>query len=381
MQNKALATNEGVRTSRLLREELQAISQRARERHGWLAHQDAIGFGIFALSSCAIVLSGWTYVRGSWPAWVAVPVAAFFMSLLHELEHDLIHRLYFRNQRFIYDFMMATVWLLRPSTINPWTRRDLHMHHHRVSGTESDLEERAITNGERWGLRRLIMTLDSMFAIYLRPFTMRKMVKAYVNAQRPGSNAERKALYRQNNLSYFPLGFVHYTLWHAFLVYHGVAWVTPLTGATFVPPASLQDAFAVIDVLVMVWLLPNVLRSFCLHFVSSNIHYYGDIDPRDVTQQTQVWTTWWTFPVQLFCFNFGGTHAIHHFAVQDPFYLRLLIAKEAYPAMRAHGVRFNDFDTFFRANRWQAESHGSGAGPETRPHLTRVAAGKPAPMS
>ena len=39
----------------------------------------------------------------------------------------------------------------RPMTINPWFRRDLHFHHHRVSGTKTDLEERGLTNGEQWG--------------------------------------------------------------------------------------------------------------------------------------------------------------------------------------------------------------------------------------
>jgi hypothetical protein len=89
--------------------------------------------------------------------------------------------------------------------------------------------------------------------------------------------------------------------------------------------------------------------------VSSNVHYYGDINPRNVVQQTQVWSSPWVLPFQLFCFNFGSTHAIHHFVVQEPFYLRQLVAREAHVVMREHGVRFNDFGTLLRANRWALE--------------------------
>jgi hypothetical protein len=97
---------------------------------------------------------------------------------------------------------------------------------------------------------------------------------------------------------------------------------------------------------------PNVLRSFCLHFVSSNMHYYGDVQDRNIMQQTQVWNRWWLLPFHLFCFNFGSTHAIHHFVVGEPFYIRQWTARRAHEVMREAGVRFNDFGTFRRANRY-----------------------------
>ncbi len=62
------------------------------------------------------------------------------------------------------------------------------------------------------------------------------------------------------------------------------------------------------------------------------------------------------WPLQLFCFNFGSTHAIHHFVVGQPFYLRQMIAPQAHDVMREIGVRFNDLGTFKRANRWGAWS-------------------------
>lgn len=108
----------------------------------------------------------------------------------------------------------------------------------------------------------------------------------------------------------------------------------------------------VIDIAVVVIIGPNVLRTFCLHFVSSNMHYYGDIEAGNVIQQTQVLNPWWLWPLQAFCFNFGSTHGIHHFVVKEPFYIRQLTAPVAHKVMAEMGVRFNDFGTFGRANRF-----------------------------
>ncbi len=155
-----------------------------------------------------------------------------------------------------------------------------------------------------------------------------------------------------------------------------------------------------INFLAVIWIIPNFIRSFCLQFISSNMHYYGDIDPRDVIKQTpslfspppssstfsfrfgaappapmascfpflprgpctwpllflvatQVLNPWWLFPFQLFCFNFGSTHAIHHFVVKEPFYVRHLTSKTAHKVMREVGYRFNDIGTFRRTNRWR----------------------------
>jgi hypothetical protein len=356
------------------------VSDDYRAQHPWLEHQDAIGFGIFSTSCLAILGLGFGYATGRLSAWWVMPLTAFFMSLLHELEHDLIHRLYFKHHPWLYNAMLAGVWIFRPSTINPWVRRDLHLHHHRLSGTESDLEERAITNGEPWGIRRLLMTADSMLAIVLRVPTVHRMLRAYVDAQKPASRRERLKLLWRNRLSYVPLGTVYYALWHFWLLAHAAEWVGPRLGYAVALPVWWTQPLALADVAMVTWVLPNALRSFCLHFVSSNMHYYGDIEPRNTLQQTQVWTAWWTFPVQMFCFNFGATHAIHHFVVQEPFYLRQLVASRCYPLMRAHGVRFNDFGTFLRANRWtRVESEAPARHGEAEPQGTPAVAGANGP--
>lgn len=324
-----------------------------RARYPILRHQDAIGASIMALSLLGMIASGLLYVDGVIAWWVCVPVTAIFASFIHELEHDLIHLMYFRKTPWVNNLMLSLGWLARASTINPFVRRKLHLHHHKFSGTESDLEERGITNGERWGLRRLLMTGDNMLAVYLRPATMVKATRAYVRSQNPPTLAAAKAMGREQLRSYFPLGTLYYALFHSWVVTHAALLAAPLMGITLTLPAPLQSALAGLDVFAVVYMLPSLLRTFCLHLVSSNMHYYGDVEPKNVMQQCQVLNTWWMAPFNLFCFNFGSTHAIHHFVVKEPFYIRQLTASTAHAVMREMGVRFNDLGTFRRNNRWK----------------------------
>jgi len=139
-----------------------------RARHPWLRHQDAIGLGIMLTSLAGMVTCALLYAQGEMSAWLCVPMVAIFASLIHELEHDLIHFLYFKKRPWIHNAMLALGWLARPSTINPWIRRHIHLHHHKHSGTPTDVEERGITNGEPWGVRRLVMIGDGMASVALR---------------------------------------------------------------------------------------------------------------------------------------------------------------------------------------------------------------------
>lgn len=338
--------------SRRIRQGILDAGDALRARHSWLEqHQNAIGMTLFLASIAAILANTFAYFEGGIAWWVAIPVAAFFMSLLHELEHDLIHSMYFRKQKFWNDFMMAGVWLFRPSTISPWVRRRLHIHHHKVSGTESDIEERGITNGEPWSLKRLLMTGDNMLAIYLRPFQTRKMMKAFIREQGNISPEEKREIIRENVMGYFPLGVINYAIWHGFIAWHVGTFLLGLAGIEVSVPAAAQSLLAFVNFFAVTISAPNALRTFCLHFVSSNMHYYGDVEKGNIVQQCQVWTTPWAIPLHLFCFNFAGTHAIHHFVVRDPFYVRQWIAPGLYPLLRENGIRFNDFGTFRRANR------------------------------
>ena len=57
-------------------------------------------------------------------------------------------------------------------------------------------------------------------------------------------------------------------------------------------------------------------------------------------------------PLQIFCFNFGSTHIIHHYVVNQPFYLRQMVARAAHQELERQGVRVNDLAVVSRSNRW-----------------------------
>ena len=321
-----------------IRQTILAEGDRLRAAHPWLRHQDLIGATVLLVSFGGMLLNAWSYARGWQPAWSTVLVAALLASLTHELEHDLIHWMYFRKRPWAHHLMMALVWVARPSTINPWVRRQLHMDHHKFSGTPKDIEERAITNGEAWGPARLLMVGDTAWALILRVILRR-------------DPAFSRRMLSPGFTLYSPLTTLHWTSWHAFLVLHAGNLLASLQGHPSPWPELVRNALPTLDLAVVVWLGPNVLRTFCLHFVGSNMHYYGDVEEGNLMHQCQVLTPWWMWPLQLFCFNFGSTHAIHHFVVRDPFYLRQMTAPVAHRVMREMGVPFNDVGTFWRANR------------------------------
>lgn len=323
-----------------IRHDVQSEAERLRLAHPWLRHRDAIGASILLFALTGMIVCAVFYVDGQLPAWLCIPLVAIFASLTHELEHDLIHWMYFRKRPWAHHLMMGLVWLARPSTINPWVRRGLHFNHHKVSGSETDIEERAITNGEPWGLARLLMTGDNVMS-------------ALIRAVRAPDAKTRQRILRRSAMAYFPLGWLNWAAWYGFLAVHLVSGFATAIGAPVAWSEDAAAAIAILDIAVVVLVAPNVLRTFCLHFISSNMHYYGDVEPGNVVQQTQVLNAWWLWPLQLFCFNFGSTHAIHHFVVAEPFWMRQLTAAAAHRTMRDNGVRFNDFGTFRRANRWQ----------------------------
>lgn len=338
-----------------VRREVNAASDAVRARYPILDNQNLVGATVMAASVAVMLVCAYLYATGTIAWYVALPVITIATSLIHELEHDLIHLMYFKRTPWAYHLMMGLCWLTRPGTINPWTRRRMHLHHHKASGTESELEEYGITNGTRWSVARLLMIADGMMAVVFRPFGTRRRVMQYVAAQPTQNSPSPLALRLEQLASYAPLGHIYYTLWHAFIVYNVFMFGAHTLGYAPHVPLWLTDTMKVVDFLAVVWLAPHFVRSFSINFISSNMHYYGDIDTRNVVQQTQVLNPWWLIPMQVFCFNFGSTHAIHHFVVRDPFYIRQLTAKRAHAAMRTVGVRFNDIGTFKRANRWHAQ--------------------------
>ena len=322
-----------------IREQVMVHGNALRQRYPILQHQDALGAGILAFALLGMLGSAALYIGGYLAWWACLLLNAFFASLTHELEHDLIHSKYFRKRPLPHNLLLALLWLARRSTINPWVRRHLHLNHHKVSGSEADMEERAITNGEPWGIARLLMVGDNMMSSLIR----------WLRAKNP---EHRRLILTRTLKVYAPLGLLNWATWYLFLGFHLLDWASAALGAPIVWSAGTLNVMAVVNIAVVVLVGPNVLRTFCLHFVSSNMHYYGDVEPGNVIQQTQVLNPWWLWPLQAFCVNFGSSHAIHHFVVKEPFYIRQLTVPFAHRVMREMGVRFNDFGTFARANRW-----------------------------
>jgi fatty acid desaturase len=75
--------------------------ERVRAAYPWLKHQDFLAISLWACSIACIVASIACYARGILPLVITFPLVAFAASLLHELEHDLIHKLYFLKRPFV----------------------------------------------------------------------------------------------------------------------------------------------------------------------------------------------------------------------------------------------------------------------------------------
>lgn len=336
-----------------IRREITRAAAGLRKRHMWLGKfQDAIGLAIFVGAAFGVVWDAWAYFEGLICWWICIPLNMFWLSLLHELEHDLIHQIFFRRRAWVRHGLLAVGWLFRPNTINPWIRRGLHFHHHKASGTPSDLEEFGLSNGQPWGAKRLLMLWDTVAGYLVHASDLMQVLQRYALEVGRGDRSAARRVIRVTKMAFLPVTNFFYLLWHGLIIYLICSAVARVVGVDISVGPSLGAFVGSLKFLGTVLFAPNILRSFCLYFVSSNIHYFGDIEVGDMVRQTQVWTAPWTIPLNLFSFNFGGTHAIHHFVVREPFYVRQAIAPTVYPAMRRNGVRFNDFGTFRRANRW-----------------------------
>jgi len=335
----------------IIKKEIVASYKALKAKYPVLKYQNFIGFTIFI--SCLLTSAGLGYM---WyvdmiPAWVLILGNAFLFGVLHELEHDLIHFIYFKNNRIVHNIMLLSVWLVRPLTLNPWFRRVLHYHHHKFSGTLHDVEERGVTNGEKWSLKRLLLTPDLVIGNALRVFGLFRDMKREVE-QGSLKFQTAKKLKLSGVFGLIPFTILSHVILYVFFTDIFLDFLQVKYQLNWVFPEVIKDILVWCNPIIYIVLLPNLLRQFCLHFITSNLHYFGDVEQGNVIEQTQVLTVWWTYPFQLFCFFFGWTHAIHHFVVNETFYIRHIARKKAHDVMRKHGVRFNDLGTFRRANRY-----------------------------
>lgn len=317
---------------RLIVDTIRNEETRLRQCYSILQYQSFLGFSIMLLSLGGMITSAIFYYHDYIPAWLCIILSAIFASIAHELEHDLIHRLYFRKNILMQNIMLLIVWLMRPNTINPWYRRTIHLQHHQLSGTNQDLEERLVGNGINNVFLRLIVIVDGLLGLLLTRNTLTKEVKHF-------------KFFKVFNAA-FPLGQLYFLLLYSFIAIHIARFFTIIEFSE-----QLITYISILNYLVVILIAPNFLRSACLNFVTAHIHYYGNVN--NTLEQTQVFSSKLMWPFNLFCFNFSNTHAIHHIVVEQPFYLRQMVAKVAYKVMITHGVKVNDFSTFTHANRHQ----------------------------
>ena len=222
--------------------------------------------------------------------------------------------------------MMLMVWLMRPNTVNPWFRRHMHLHHHQVSGTEQDLEERLVGNGIKNPLKRLIVIMDGLLGLVMFRKVYEKEIKGF---------SFGKVFHAA-----FPIATCYFVVLYTMIGYHALGLFLPIE--TYLP-VIFSPVINVFEFLMVVLVFPNIIRSTSLNFVTSSMHYYGGVS--HLHQQTHVITSKWFMPFHLFCFNFGKTHTIHHFVPNQPFYIRQWISHKVNKVMKQQGVRFNDFES------------------------------------
>lgn len=318
--------------------------RKLKKRFPVLLNQDRIGMSIFLLSAGLMILTGFAYVRGIIPAFAAVIINAFLASLLHELEHDLIHSLYYKES-WQEKLMMWGVWIFRGNTPSPFYRKKIHLLHHRESGQVTDIEEQMIGNGMKYGWKRFLVMFDQNLAFLL-------------NAGQVAKTAPELKI-KEMVKSAFPVSAAFTFLLHMIILFNSISYIQSVYFTDYALPGYFGTVLTVLNIAGAAYIFPNVLRQACLQFISSNMHYFGDVSRgrEGVLEQTQVLNSWIFFPFHLFCFNFGSTHAIHHFTVNQPFYIRQMISSYAHGAMKKYGVRFNDFGTFGRANRYRLQEN------------------------
>lgn len=302
--------------------------QKAREKYSILAHQDLIGLSIWFVSLAVISAVSYLYLVGTVPWYAVILLNALAVSSLHELEHDLIHNQYFKGNKYMQSLMFLFIYMFKFHG-NPWWRRDVHHWHHRVSGQTNDVEERLLGLGMDFNLRRLGVTVHPA---------------GFINEIKDIKRDAKDALdLRYMNRSNMFVSLVINTLLKAYPIFLALR----VLGVV-----ELDSAFSVLSNFMVCLFYPMCLRHMSLVMMTTGCHYYGDIPKNDVFFQNQVLDSWWVLPFNVFCWEFSGTHVIHHYVPSQPFYLRQLIAPQVKDFMEKEGMRRNDWGIYLRANRW-----------------------------
>ncbi|CAM4828374.1 unnamed protein product [Rotaria magnacalcarata] len=269
-----------------------------RQKYPFLYHQDVICAIIFAGSLLLITLFSYLYISSF--------ISAIWTVMLIALSY-----------RWIQNCMFIFIWVAKLH-VSPWYRRQLHLKHHLLSGQINDAEERLIGLGLSPNYKRMAVSVHPFGGLLI------------------SDDISKDAKY----LNLFTLQ-LHNALMGLTSFYYDI---NSLIGFhTFYP---------IIRTLAVCLCFPNVLRQGCLVMMSNSSHYYGDLPLNTVYYQNQILDSWLLFPFQLFCFNFGATHIVHHYVPSQPFYIRHFTAQSVKYTMIKLGVRNNDFGILWRNNHY-----------------------------
>jgi fatty acid desaturase len=71
------------------------------------------GFLFFSSSIAICATLTYFYLSGTLPWWAVIPLMGLPLSTMHELEHDLIHNLYFKKLPIVQDAMFLVIWVMK----------------------------------------------------------------------------------------------------------------------------------------------------------------------------------------------------------------------------------------------------------------------------
>jgi len=318
VDDRKAAFEEKRATDKLIRDVIKREDQELYRRHPWLHQKGLIGSFFVAFSILGMLATAAAYVHGAIHWAVAVALQTFLLSMLHEVEHDIFHGTYFgRPGELPFEAAMFLIHVFKWHA-SPWWRMKIHLLHHGVSGQKLDVEERLVGLGMPLGIPRLLVTLSPFFYVMACPSVL------------------------ADNKDFDWMEPLLQSKWQstsgvAVLVYAG-----HLLGA-FTLSASVAGA---VQSFVLLVTIPSHVRHVCLSLVASMSHYYEDNAPGVVHEQVQILNPWWLVPFQSFCWFFGSTHWVHHFYVQQPFWVRTYLAakinREAQAFVDTGVLRQND---------------------------------------
>lgn len=281
-------------------DEIRKAEVELKEKYPILKQQDTLGMLIFMVSLAMLIFTITFYYQASqWfpnmsysTSTIIVMISyAFWTSMLHELEHDLIHNLYFKSHRWIQDVMFFFIWISKLHG-NPWFRRDLHLKHHIISGQTNDAEERLIGLGLPLGWKRMAVTIHP--------------VGGTIVTMDIAKDCEFLNVKKMNQTS-APVVAIFVALFKLFSVYvflqAAVATYDAETAHVMLSRYPRLWSFA--WDMNMIIVIPNILRQSSLQLMSNITHYYGDIPEKSVYYQNQILDHWMCVPFQLLCCNFG----------------------------------------------------------------------------